>query len=74
MNADSKRASTAGKRSRANFTMLPLIGYGYLVAFLFLAVFVASLAMATKISASLSSPRWALLIGVVLVRPRRVFP
>jgi hypothetical protein len=67
--ADSKRAATTGKRARANFTMLPLIGYGYVVAFLFLAVFVVSLAMATKLSASLSSPRWALLIAVVLVLP-----
>jgi hypothetical protein len=65
--ADSKRAATTGRR--ANFTMLPLIGYGYLVAFLFLAIFLVSLAKATKLSASLSSPRWPLLIAVILVLP-----
>jgi hypothetical protein len=65
--ADSKRAPATGRR--ANFTMLPLIGYGYLVAFLFLAIFLVSLAKATKLSASLSSPRWPLLIAVILVLP-----
>jgi hypothetical protein len=65
--ADSKRAAATGRR--ANFTMLPLIGYGYLVAFLFLAIFLVSLARATKLSASLSSPRWPLLIAVILVLP-----
>jgi hypothetical protein len=50
-------------------TMLPLIGYGYLVVVLFLVAFFLSLANVVRLSPALNSPRWSLLIALVLVLP-----
>jgi hypothetical protein len=50
-------------------TMLPLIGYGYLIVFLFLVMFSLSLSNVVRLSPGLSNPRWSLLIALVLVLP-----
>src|SRR5712692_1196512 len=63
-----KRCKTSDKGSKRGTNMLGLIGYSYLVALLFVAVFFL-LANAPKPNSSLSNPRWSLLIAVVLILP-----
>src|SRR5215471_8877495 len=46
-----------------------LIGYGYLVVLLFLVVFFLAVVEIGTISPGLNTPRWALLIAIVLVLP-----
>jgi len=63
-------ASTTSKGTdRLIFGMLRLIGYGYLVVFLFFVMFFLFLAEAGRLSPSLDNPRWPLLLAVILVLP-----
>jgi hypothetical protein len=64
---DGKPTHTA-KRLRAA-TVLSLVGYGYLVAVIFLVVFFLSVSNVVTLSPELSNPRWSLLIALVLVLP-----
>jgi hypothetical protein len=67
--AKSNASKTLGKSGRSLINMLRLIGYGYLVVFLFLTVFFLFLAEAARLNPGLGNPRWPLLIAGILVLP-----
>ena len=57
------------KKDRIPLGSMRLIGYGYLVVCVFFAVFFLFLAEARKVSPSLDTPRWSLLLAGILVLP-----
>jgi hypothetical protein len=66
------RRTSVDKNGKGNSTALNvprLIGYGYLVVGLFLTMFFLAVVEIGKVSPSLNTPRWALLIAMVLVLP-----
>ena len=67
-NTTGAKSAHTGKGVRAA-TVLLLIGYGYLVAALFLVVFFLSLSSVVRRSPELNNPRWSLLIALVIVLP-----
>ena len=58
-----------GKGNRTAFTVLRLIGYGYLVVLPFLMFFFLSVLKIGRVSPGLDTPQWALLIAIVVVLP-----
>ncbi len=62
-------ASPSEKKDLIPLGILRLIGYGYVVVFLFFAVFFIFLAEAGKLSPGLGNPRWPLLMAAILVLP-----
>jgi hypothetical protein len=67
-NVTGTKTSHTAKRLGAA-TVLPLIGYGYLVVVFFLVAFFLSLPSVVRLSPELNNPRWSLLIALVLVLP-----
>src|SRR6266851_693451 len=65
----SNASKTPEKKDRIPLGILRLIGYGYLVVFLFFAVFFLFLAEARKLDPGLENPRWPLLMAGILVLP-----
>ena len=57
------------KKDRIPLGTRRLVGYGYLVIFVFFAVFFLFLAEARKVNPGLDTPRWSLLLAGILVLP-----
>ena len=62
-------SKTSGKKDRIPLGLLRLVGYGYLVVFLFFAMFFLFLAEAGRVNPGLGNPRWPLLMAGILVLP-----
>ncbi len=64
-----EKKETPEKKDRIPLGTRRLVGYGYLVIFIFFAVFFLFLAEARKVNPGLDTPRWALLLAGILVLP-----
>src|ERR1700680_220504 len=65
----SKASKTSEGKGRIPLGTRRLIGYGYLVVFVFFMLFFLFLAEARKVSPGLDTPRWSLLVAGILVLP-----
>jgi len=64
-----EKKETPEKKDRIPLGTRRLVGYGYLVIFIFFAVFFLFLAEARKVNPGLDTPRWSLLLAGILVLP-----
>jgi hypothetical protein len=65
----SKASKTSEGKDRIPLGTRRLVGYGYVVVFLFFMMFFLFLAEARKVNPGLDTPRWSLLLAGILVLP-----